>query len=125
MGAGLALKIAKKWPAAKGCYAAALYSGKHLGDVAYGMSGDGLKIIVAHLFAQDKYGRGQRHTDYEALASCLTKLQLLGSRLKRPVYLPYGLGCGLAGGDWDIVSKLIEDNCPDAIICKLPRAIAQ
>jgi O-acetyl-ADP-ribose deacetylase (regulator of RNase III) len=121
MGAGLALKIARKWPTAKRCCSTALLSGKHLGDIAYGMSGNfATKVIVAHLFAQDKYGRDKRQTDYEALSSCLAKLNDLHTRISRPVYLPYGLGCGLAGGDWDVVSELIEKHCPSAIVCKLP-----
>jgi hypothetical protein len=36
-----------------------------------------------------------------------------------PVYIPYNMGCGLGGGDWEIVSGIIEETLPDAIIVKL------
>jgi O-acetyl-ADP-ribose deacetylase (regulator of RNase III) len=120
MGEGLALKIARKWPAANGCYLAALKNGKGLSDITYGMAGDGSKVIVAHLFGQYDYGRDKRYTDYPALSICLERLNSLGERLDRPIYLPYGLGCGLAGGRWSVVRGLIEFNCPSAIVCKLP-----
>ena len=25
------------------------------------------------------------------------------------IAIPYGIGCGLAGGDWEIVSNIIDD----------------
>ena len=41
--------------------------------------------------------------------------------------IPYGLGCGLAGGDWNVVYNIINDvfyDCDDnylhIYICKLP-----
>jgi len=36
------------------------------------------------------------------------------------VYVPYLMGCGLAGGDWGIYSEIIEFYIPDAIIVRLP-----
>ena len=35
-----------------------------------------------------------------------------------PCYIPYKMGCSLAGGDWNIVSRLIKDYIPSAIIFK-------
>lgn len=31
----------------------------------------------------------------------------------KSVAFPYGIGCGLAGGDWSTVEKLIVQNLPD------------
>jgi len=35
-----------------------------------------------------------------------------------PIYLPSGLGSGLAGGDWNVVQGLIGSAIPDAIIVR-------
>jgi len=36
-----------------------------------------------------------------------------------PIFLPHGLGCGLAGGDWKEVLGRIESAIPDAVIVRL------
>lgn len=63
---------------------------------------------IANLFAQRYYGRVGRYTDYSALQQCLTKLKdyMLQHNLNS-IGLPEGLGCGLAGGSWDVVSTII------------------
>jgi len=60
-------------------------------------------------------------TDYDALTKCLRTVAELSRKLDLPLYLPFRLGCGLAGGDWKIVRKLIEENAPEATICVLPK----
>lgn len=65
---------------------------------------------VANLFAQEFYGRVKRYTDYEALTKCLTSLRdRMITKGLTTLALPYGLGCGLAGGDWKIVYEIIKD----------------
>jgi len=122
MGAGLALKIARKWPEIKRRYQRCCITnsvfGLGLGEIDWEYAQKSL--IIVSLFAQDRYGKDKRYTDYDALAKCLDKLSDLRSVMGKDVYLPYGLGCGLAGGDWDVVSELIEKHCPSAIVCKLP-----
>ena len=67
----------------------------------------GLRTIV-NMFAQDRYGYdGQCYTDYKAFEYCLEKLKHIvpaGSAIA----MPYKIGCGLAGGDWNIVYALID-----------------
>jgi len=115
MGAGIALKIAKKWPKVKNNYVQVAKNSR-LGDVFFTFAMNGL--IVANLFSQDRYGRDRRYTDYNALAKCLSTIYAYGENMDYPIYLPYGLGCGLAGGDWAIVSGLIDGQCPNAIVCR-------
>lgn len=62
---------------------------------------------VFNMFAQLNYGIEKRHLNYGAFASCLMKIEeqmeeydVLG--------LPYLPGCGLAGGDEEIVLELIK-----------------
>ena len=35
------------------------------------------------------------------------------------VGLPFGIGCGLAGGDWSVVSRAIEETVPQAVLYRL------
>jgi len=35
-----------------------------------------------------------------------------------PIYIPFGIGCGLGGGDWEEVVKLLEEDATNAVICK-------
>ena len=77
-------------------------------------------LTIASLFAQKVPGIGLM-TDYGALEQALNQLQFnMKSSPTNPIYLPYGVGCGNAGGDWGTVQQLIKVNCPDAILVKLP-----
>lgn len=72
----------------------------------------GFRRYIANLFAQEYYGSGRRcYTDYDALRKCLTTVN--SSFAGKTVAIPYKLGCGLAGGNWDIVSKIIEETLTD------------
>ena len=124
-GAGLAGQIAKMWPVVKEEYHD--YEPKRLGELQIVDVWPGLQ--VANCFTQYKYGNSKRtgrvYTDYAALTECFIRLQSWWDHLpnhivKRPqIYFPYGFGCGLAGGDWNIVYKHIEYYFPQAIIVKL------
>lgn len=66
---------------------------------------------IANLFAEDEpTGRGL-DTNYEALEKALKSLkyQAKGHSISLPGYL----GCGLAGGDWEIVYQMIYDIFED------------
>lgn len=122
MGAGLALQIKSRWPEVYNRYRKALRGRYlHLGAVQLINISHGL--YVANLVGHDNYGMGVRHVDYRALASALSKLVLLrdGFTPPLPVYLPYKLGCGLAGGNWDVVEQIIMNTIPSAIICRKVR----
>ena len=125
MGAGLAKKIADKWPMVKEEYlelcsnppSPQLFLGwQQLIKVETG-------LYVSSVFGQFGYGRDRCHTNYLALIKGLKKAKdnagkMMASPL--PLYVPYGIGCGLAGGNWHVVRELIEQELPDAIICKPP-----
>lgn len=69
--------------------------------------------VIVNLFAQDNYGYdGGCYTDYEALHSCLQTVNEQFSGKK--VAIPYLMSCHRGGGDWALVSKIIEEtltNC--------------
>ena len=117
MGAGLAIKIAKKYPIVKKTYIHDCNNGFHLGDVSLAeISKD--TLYCASLFGQDKYGRDKNYTEYSYLSKALHSLYHISLGFNLPVYMPYGLGCNLAGGDWAIVEQLIKEDCPNATVLK-------
>ena len=118
--AGLARQIRNKWP---GWFALYSISLPVFGDVKYYHLSP--KLVIASLYAQVDYGRRERrrYTNYAALGSGLFGVRVYNRDYKLPVYVPYGLGCGLGGGDWNIVSQIIEDALPDAIVVKLTKTL--
>lgn len=67
-------------------------------------------LIVTNIFGQDTYGRDGIYTDYDALKKGLIYIRDIVQPLyELPIYLPYGIGCGLAGGSWTVVKQIIED----------------
>ena len=122
MGAGLAESIAKKWPRTKRDYVEALETGKLvLGGIWFSMINT--TLLIAHIAGQDQYGRQKQHTDYGAVREGIRGLRRVidGHALYSglPIYFPHGFGCGLGGGDWNTMFKIIEEEIPRAIICKL------
>lgn len=75
----------------------------------------GSKYIV-HMFSSYACS-----TDPLAFASCLITLKsFMEKKLLYEVALPYGIGCGLAGGNWYEIYSIIEDVFASSIInCKL------
>lgn len=64
---------------------------------------------IANIFGQYGMGTSRQQTDYDALYRGLLELMSYSVKNELSVALPYGLGCGLAGGDWEIVSDMISD----------------
>lgn len=123
MGAGIALHIRNKWPHVYADYREAFRKRLlFLGNIVTSEAAPNL--YVAHLCGQDRYGRepGKVYTNYVALAGCMNLLAASMINIKasdRPIYVPYGMGCVNAGGDWRIVHDLISNLMPDATIVKL------
>lgn len=116
MGSGLAKQIRNKYPYAYDAYNKYCERVKDkkdlLGEVCLAVSDYNDKTI-AHLFGQFYYGRDKQYTDYEALKKSLTKLLYWATIYNNSIALPCNLGSGLAGGDWNIVYKIIEDVFQD------------
>lgn len=113
MGAGLAKQIRDKYPNVYFEYKRVLSDENvKLGDILYASTYDravnGKRCVC--FFAQKGYGRDRRHTDYEAFQKCLDTLehdmQFYGDKFT--VAFPYGIGCGLAGGDWNVIRPMLE-----------------
>lgn len=120
-GSGVAGQIAAKWPHVRASYMHAIRDGITLGEVD--LIAINKDLYVANCIGQQNYGRDPNvvYTDYFAVESYLAYVRALNAgHDDRPIYIPYNMGCGLANGSWETVSKLIEQELPQAIICKLP-----
>ena len=66
-------------------------------------------MLVINMYSQDKYGyNGKRYTSYDAFADALHAIK----REVREGYtigFPKNIGCGLGGGNWKIISTMIEE----------------
>lgn len=108
-GAGLAKQIKKRYPRA--CDSDGLTAKgdpKKLGQFTFAIFGE---QIICNLYGQYKYGRDKQHTDYDALLLALENARnwlLKMGRTNEPLGFPHGMACGLGGGDFNIVSKMIE-----------------
>ena len=117
MGGGLALQIKNKWPKVFKSYSDFVNKSViDMGGRARSFLLGACQVVqissnfgIANLFGQYDIGNG-RQTDYEALfkSLCSLRKKMLDLRLTS-VAFPLKLGCGLAGGNWNIVSALIKD----------------
>lgn len=112
MGAGLAKQIVNKYPQVYKEYMD--YNYWDLGKTQFVKINP--KLFICNLAGQKYYGRYKLFTDYDALKTGFISVNNFNKDLQ--IYLPYKIGCGLAGGDWEIVLKIIKETIPNAIICK-------
>lgn len=110
-GAGFVVPLGRRWPAAKDQYEKWHRSGAlfELGRIAVVSVGD--NVWVANMIAQHgvRRRRGEVPLRYDALAVCLEKLAGRAVELEATVAMPR-IGAGLAGGDWERISALIEEH---------------
>jgi O-acetyl-ADP-ribose deacetylase (regulator of RNase III) len=70
-------------------------------------------VIVVNLYTQYRYGTKQINIDYDALRLCLRKV---GFRFKgKSIGLPK-IGAGLAGGDWQIILRMIRQELSECTV---------
>lgn len=125
MGSGVAGQLRKKYPKIFSSYSSIvrdyIKNGEEspiLGTVNIVIINDKLSIVNA--FTQYFYGYdGKQYTDYNAIVNAFGRLKLVNYK-NRPVYIPFNYGCGLGGGDWNVVDSIIEKVYPEVIVCKLP-----
>lgn len=111
MGAGIALQIRKRWPFVYDLYKEECKSLEsnpkkllgHVQDII--VEND---LLVANCYGQVYTGDGLQ-TDYKAWDIILDKLKDLANYFNLDLHFPWGIGCGLAGGDWQVMLKKIED----------------
>ena len=112
MGAGLAKVIYEQFPIVKREYhksfddsgASELYGKYRIVPVTEGLS-------VANIYSQYDYGNSEKtgkvYTNGEKLVNAIS---LISKEFPvQKLYIPVKIGCGLAGGDWDMIKQQIKD----------------
>jgi len=112
MGAGIARQISEKYPEA---YAAdfATYA---LKENKLGLSSNAEvtdSLLVYNLYGQADYKFHSRAIDYEAFYTAFefAILDFSSKGTTKAFGVPKNIGCGLAGGDWEIVKTIMVQLC--------------
>lgn len=114
-GSGFVLAISHRWSMPEDAYRQWARNSElnrmrkpfELGQVQ--MVGVRADIDVANMVAQHKFATPQNPVAlrYGALEDCLNQVRDYAQRLNASVHMPR-IGCGLAGGDWNLVSDIID-----------------
>ncbi len=113
-GAGLALQIKNRYPKA---YEAdkthhAVYQNKGVSQLgSYSSAIVGENKIIVNLYGQDGYGTATRQLNYEAIYKSMETIAKNMSQKPHASYIigfPYGMGAGLAGGNWAVIESMIN-----------------
>lgn len=110
MGSGVAYYIKKSFPKAfcdyrEKCIKFTNHKKLLLGTNQY------VKInnkIVCNMFGQCEFGTHKQFTSLSALFLCLRTLFYKAQQDNLSVALPYKIGCGRGGADWDVVYNYIK-----------------
>jgi len=72
-------------------------------------------LWIANLIGQRdiRADKGVPPVRYEAIREGLRKVAFQARRLEASVQMPR-IGCGLAGGDWQVVSRIVEEELVNA-----------
>ena len=87
---------------------------KTLGMVQFLNTPDG--TVVANCFSQDDKcmaypgNRISPVTDYNAMRKCFHTVCTYAFTTGKNAYVPYKIGCGIAGGDWQTVEAILNDE---------------
>ena len=112
-GRGFVMEISKKWPEPERCYRS-WHRGEEckpfaLGEVQFVKVSD--SIWVANLIGQRdvKPQNGIPPVRYEAIQKGLKTISTEAKRNEATIHMPR-IGCGLAGGQWGKVGKIVEEE---------------
>lgn len=119
MKSGVALEVKQRYPNVFNSYRKDYEDGLlKLGYVNFAFIGDkSSDQIIANMCGQDVYGYDNGiYTDYDKLQDCFDTVVnyiKISYDVKPTVAFPYLMSCHRGGGDWNIVSKMIEDTFKD------------
>ena len=114
MGSGIAQTVKKEFPEAFIADQGTLHGDKNkLGSCSYCMIPEFVStvrhtpLLVVNAYTQYSFGGDEVHVDYDAVRSCMKWLKL--NYPHQIIGLPK-IGAGLGGGDWDLISKIIDEE---------------
>jgi O-acetyl-ADP-ribose deacetylase (regulator of RNase III) len=109
-GRGFVLALSKKWKTPEETYRRTNLQDIVLGTIQLAICTD--DITVVNMVAQhgiDHNIYGAPPVRYEALRDCLSQVNAEAIRIGATIHMPR-IGCGLAGGSWTIVEKIINET---------------
>lgn len=73
----------------------------------------GADVKICSVLGQNRIGKDRQQTDYGTWKTALPEITLKLETMRAAgdvwtVIAPYGIGCGLGGGDWNIMKDLFE-----------------
>ena len=116
MGAGIAKQIRERWPEVYEKYIKryedTVWRGRGpecmLGSIDVVRLRDSNKCVI-NMYSQADYGYDRtRYTSYDAFDTALREIKL-EVPVGYSIGFPKNIGCGLGGGNWKIISILIEE----------------
>ena len=123
MRSGVAAAIRQKWPEVYESYLDYI----ELMKTRYNFDNDGLLGLVdfvpvgngddiktiCNMFAQEDYGYDkQMYTSYDAFWRCLYRINSV-IMPGEPIAMPYKIGCGLGGANWEVIQTMIKEVLGD------------
>lgn len=111
-GAGFVLALSAKWTGPEEHYRAKKKYALGEVDVLHVLKEDIVgDIFVANMIAQHGIrpdSKGVPPVRYDALAQALSGVNMVAEQIGATLHMPR-IGCGLAGGEWDEVEKVINE----------------
>ena len=111
MGSGIALAIRNRWPGAYMQYKDLhLHRGLVIGETQIVVVTQDNSKYIGNCMTQQYYGRtpNTQYCDYKAIESCLETVKSFCLGREFHSFAMPKIGCGLGGGQWEVVLKIIE-----------------
>lgn len=112
MGAGVAKAIKEKYPKCFDEYKKYLFLTESVTLGEFSTYEASPHLVIENLLTQINYGRDPRvrYVSYDAISYGFKALNKKHSETV-PFYFPK-IGAGLGGGNWEVIEKIIESECP-------------
>ncbi len=111
MGGGIAWQLAMKYSELKEEYSNFC---KYYNNAYKLLKGKVFKIMLQGKFIMNMFSQKENFdTDYEAMRIGLETIKKYAKDFNLSIAIPYGIGCGIANGDWKKVYKIIEEVFSD------------
>lgn len=112
-GAGFVIALSKRWKAPELDYRSLKPKERILGSVTFVVVENNVEnnIVVANMIGQHGVGLdkdGNPPIRYDAVREALKSVNALAVTVNATVHMPR-IGCGLAGGRWDEIEKIIKE----------------
>lgn len=112
MGGGFAYQVKKMYPEVFKTYNAwclrYMDVTEHMLGMVQNVEVNRSTFYIANAITQDQYGTNCRHVNYEAVAQCFAAVANTARLTELHVHYPL-IGAGLAGGNWNIISVIIDE----------------